>query len=209
MACWRPTCCWLAGCLLGRFVRRRRVRRIRVEGQGHWVGGSRAGPVVALADMDVAETQKELGDIGCDSGSSTVSSPSSEPGGSPPSAGGDIAAHDPAAAREPVSAKFTPGSQPPVGVGGKRTRRARAPIQSPGVGTAGGCELGALRSKRQIVVMGGSLIVLRRHEPGAAVGLGPPKAPRPTPSDGILMGFQAVLPAKRLRVRKVSVRARA
>ena len=93
--------------------------------------------------MDVAEAQKELGGAGCDSDSTALSSASSESGQSPTSAKIESAAPSIATTPETVSAEFTPGSQPPPGVGGKRARRARAPVQAPGVGTMGGAEPGA------------------------------------------------------------------
>ena len=167
------------------------------------------GPIVSLADMDVAEAHKELDGAGSGSDSTAVSSASSVSGESPTSAKNEYAAPATATAPEPVSAKFTPGSQPPAGVGGKRARRGRAPVQAPGVGTAGGADPGVPRGKRRLVDLGRYLLVRWHHAAGAGVSLGSARARRPAPSDGILMGFQVGLVAKQLRIPRVSVRARA
>ena len=109
------------------------------------------GPIVCVADMDVAEAPKELDGAGSHSDSGAVFPASSEFGESPTFAKNEYAAPCTAAAPETVCAKFTPRSQPPTGVEGKRARRARAPIEAPGVGTTGGADPGAKSSEHSLL----------------------------------------------------------
>ena len=130
------------------------------------------GSTVCLAEMDVAEAQKEMDGAGSNSDFAAVSSAWSESGESPTSARNPPAAPATTTSPETVSAKFTPGSQPATGVGGKRARRTRATVQAPGVGTAGRADTGAPRGKTRVVGLSRSLLVRRHHAASAAVGLG-------------------------------------
>ena len=117
MACLRPSCRWGGGGALGRPMGDTMYATSERKAKGAGLALPilvPQGPIVSIADMDVAEAHEEFDDDGFDSGPSTVSLASSEPRGSPQATGGDIAAPDLAAVPEPVSAKFTPGSKPPV-----------------------------------------------------------------------------------------------
>ena len=134
---------------------RRRVCQIGEVDQKYSVGSTCTcpwGPTVSLADMDVAEAEKEMGGVGCDSYSPDVSSASSESGESPTSSRNAPAAlaTATATAQETVPAKFTLGSQAPSVLGGKRVRRARVTVHAPRVGRAGGPSTSALRVKRRV-----------------------------------------------------------
>ena len=152
----------------------------------------RAGPTVSLVDMDVAEAQKEMDDAGSDSDSTAASSASSGSGESPVSAKSAPAAPAATTTSESISAEFTPGSQPPTGVGGKRARGARRTVQAPGVDTTGGDDTNAPRGKRRVVGLGRSLRVRRHHAASAAVGLVSARTRGPAPKrrhpDGLSSG---------------------
>ena len=79
--------------------------------------------------------QRRWCDTRCDSDSTAVSSALSGSGESPASARNAPAAPAATTTSESASAEFTPGSQPPTGVGGKRARHARTIVQAPGTGT--------------------------------------------------------------------------
>ena len=71
----------------------------------------------------------------------------------------------------------------------------------------GGADTGAARVKRRVVGVGRSLLVWRHHAASAAVGLCSARTHQPAAKRRHVMGFQADLPAKRLRIPKVSARA--
>ena len=141
----------------------------------------RAGPTVSLADMDVAEAQKEMGDTGSNSDSTTVSSASSGSEESPAFARSAPAAPAATTTSASVQAEFTVGSQPPTGVGGKRARRAGTTVHAPRVGTTGGADTNTPRVKRRVVGVGRSLLIRRHHAASAAVGLGCARTRRRAP----------------------------
>ena len=102
-------------------------------------------------------------------------------GESPASARGAPAAPAATTTSESVSAEFTPGSQTPTGVGGKRARRARTCVQAPGVRTTGGADTNAPRVRRRVVGLGRSLLVRRHHAAIPALCLGCARTRRPAP----------------------------
>ena len=140
-----------------------------------------------------------MDNAGFDFDSTAVSSASSEPRATPAVT----------TTSESVSAECTTRSQPPTGVGGKRARHARASVQASGVGTTGGVDTHVPRVKRRALVWAVPYLsdgIMQRARRWAWLLRGPADLP---PSNGILMGFHAGLPAKRLRIPKVSGRARA
>ena len=160
----------------------------------------RAGRVVSLADMDIAEAQKELDLILI---IRRVSSASSGCGESPASARGAPAVSAATTTSESVSAEFTRGSQPPTGVGAKRARRARSSAQAPGVGTIGGGGTNTTRVNRMVVGPYLSDGIVRRARRWAWVLRGPAGLP---PRDGNLVGFHAPPPPPKAPLRPQSKR---